>query len=78
MLRAGLGYDTSDVGLVTNVASDHLGIRGIHTLEQLTRLKSIVPENVHPGGYAILNADDDNVYAMKQSISSSSSTGSGS
>ena len=70
MLRAGLGYDQSDVGVVTNVASDHLGIQGIHTLEQLTRLKSIVPENVRPDGYAILNADDGNVFAMKETIAS--------
>ncbi|MFP4259274.1 MAG: cyanophycin synthetase, partial [Desulfovermiculus sp.] len=68
MMRAGLGYDVSDVGVVTNVASDHLGLRGIHTLEQLTRLKSLVVENVRPEGHAILNADDLNVYAMRENI----------
>ncbi|MCF8109032.1 MAG: cyanophycin synthetase [Desulfohalobiaceae bacterium] len=65
MLRAGLGYDLSDVGVVTNVASDHLGLRGIHTLKELTRVKSLVAENVHPDGYAILNADDENVVSMR-------------
>jgi cyanophycin synthetase len=68
MMRSGLGYDVSDVGVVTNVASDHLGLRGIHTLEQLTRLKSLVAENVRPEGYAVLNADDANVYAMRENI----------
>ena len=68
MMRSGLGYDTGDVGVVTNVASDHLGLRGIHTLEQLTRLKSLVVENVRPNGYAVLNADDRNVYAMRDNI----------
>ncbi len=68
MLRAGLGYDLSDVGVITNVASDHLGLQGIHTIEQLTRLKSLVAENVHPDGYAILNADDPNVYFMKENV----------
>ncbi|MFP4035606.1 MAG: cyanophycin synthetase, partial [Desulfovermiculus sp.] len=68
MMRAGMGYDLSDVGVVTNVASDHLGLRGIHTLEHLTRLKSLVAENVRPEGHAILNADDLNVYAMRENI----------
>ena len=68
MMRAGLGYDVSDVGVVTNVASDHLGLRGIHNLEQLTRLKSLVAENVRPEGYAVLNADDLNVFTMRENV----------
>ncbi len=68
MMRAGLGYDLSDVGVVTNVASDHLGLYGIHSLEQLTRLKSLVAENVHSRGYAVLNADDDYVYSMRENV----------
>ena len=66
MVRAGLGYDLSNVGVVTNVASDHLGMYGIQTMQQMTRLKSIVAENIYEDGYAILNADDDNVYSMKK------------
>ncbi|MAO64127.1 MAG: cyanophycin synthetase [Balneola sp.] len=66
ILRAGLGFDHCDVAVVTNVAADHLGIKGIHTLDQLAELKSVVPESVHPEGYAILNADDDRVYAMEE------------
>ncbi|MFO8000892.1 MAG: cyanophycin synthetase [Marinilabilia sp.] len=68
MLRAGLGYDLSNVGVVTNVASDHLGLQGIQTMEQMTRLKSIVAENIYEEGYAVLNADDDNVYSMMKNI----------
>jgi cyanophycin synthetase len=68
MMRSGLGYDMSDVGVVTNVASDHLGLRGIHSVEQLARLKSLVAENVRPEGYAVLNADDANVLAMKEGL----------
>ena len=33
ILRAGLGFDECDVGVVLNVAADHLGLRGIHTLD---------------------------------------------
>ncbi len=69
MMRAGLGYDLSNVGVVTNVASDHLGLCGIHTLEQLTRLKSLVAENVHLQGHVVLNADDDYVYSMQENVS---------
>ncbi len=68
ILRSGLGYDSGDVGVVTNVASDHLGLSGIHSLEQLTRLKSIVVENIYPEGYAVLNADDEHVYSMRDNI----------
>ena len=69
ILRSGLGYDQGNVGVVTNVASDHLGISGINSLEQLTRLKSIVVENIDQQGYAVLNADDDHVFSMTENIS---------
>lgn len=68
ILRAGLGFDRCDVAVVTNVTADHLGMKGIHTLDQMAHLKSVVPESVHPGGYAVLNADDDRVYAMRKNI----------
>ncbi|HET7294231.1 MAG TPA: cyanophycin synthetase [Vicinamibacteria bacterium] len=59
LLRSGLGYDWANVGLVTNVAADHLGIRDIETVEDLARVKSLVTERVFPDGYAIFNAEDD-------------------
>ena len=68
MLRAGLGYDLCNVGVITNVASDHLGLHGIQTMEQMTHVKSIVAENIYEQGYAVLNADDDNVYSMVKNI----------
>lgn len=70
MLRAGLAFPSCDVGIVTNVAADHLGLKGIHTIEQLARVKGVVPETVSPDGYAILNADDDLVYGMRKGIQS--------
>ncbi|PAU95071.1 cyanophycin synthetase [Aliifodinibius salipaludis] len=69
ILRAGLGFDRCDVAVVTNVTADHLGMKGINTLDQMAHVKSVVPESVHPGGYAILNADDDRVYAMRKNVS---------
>lgn len=68
ILRAGLGYKNSNIAIVTNVAPDHLGLKGIHTLEQLAKVKGVVVESVLPDGHAILNADDDLVYAMRSNL----------
>lgn len=68
LLRAGLGFERCEVGIVTNVSSDHLGLKGINSIEQLARVKGVIPETVLPDGYAILNADDDLVYSMRRSI----------
>lgn len=68
LLRAGLGFKKCDVGIVTNVTADHLGLKGIHTIEQLAKVKGVIPETVLPDGYAILNADDDLVYDMRRSV----------
>jgi cyanophycin synthetase len=69
ILRAGLGFHNCDIAIITNIAADHLGLQGIDTLEQLARVKSVVAESVFREGYAILNADDDLVYKMKDNIS---------
>jgi cyanophycin synthetase len=65
ILRAGLGYDECDVGVVLNVSADHLGLRGINTVEQLADVKSVVAAVVKREGHAVLNADDPLVYAMR-------------
>jgi len=68
ILRAGLGFHNCDIGIVTNVAADHLGLRDINTLEDMARVKGVIPESVFPGGYAILNADDDLVVQMSKKL----------
>jgi cyanophycin synthetase len=65
LLRAGLGFDEVDVGVVLNVSADHLGLRGINTVEQLADVKGVVASVVKREGHAILNADDPLVYAMR-------------
>jgi cyanophycin synthetase len=57
LLRAGLGYRRCDVAACLNVASDHLGLKGIDTLEQLAELKRIPIEVARDT--AVLNADDE-------------------
>ncbi len=56
LLRAGMGVRHCDVGAVLNVKSDHLGLRGIGTLEDLAKVKRIVVEVARDT--AVLNADD--------------------
>nr|ABV22536.1 truncated cyanophycin synthetase [synthetic construct] len=66
ILRFGLGFESANVGVVLNVAADHLGIGDIDTIDQLANLKSVVAESVYPDGYAVLNADDRRVAAMAE------------
>jgi cyanophycin synthetase len=68
LLRSGLAFDRSNVGVVLNVAADHLGIGDIDTIEQLAHLKSVVAETVMPSGYAVINADDPLVSAMAKRV----------
>jgi len=58
MLREGLAFDQADVGALLNIAEDHLGLKGIHTVEDLADLKALVVETVRRGGTSVLNADD--------------------
>ncbi|MDP4092820.1 MAG: cyanophycin synthetase [Bacillota bacterium] len=58
IVRKGLGYDLADVGVITNISDDHLGIDGIESIEDLAFVKSLVIEAIKPDGYAVINADD--------------------
>jgi len=62
ILRAGLGYQESNVAACLNVDADHLGLKGIDTLEQLAAVKRVVVETATD--VAVLNADDINCLKM--------------
>src|SRR5690606_16375661 len=62
LLRAGMGVPKVHVGAVLNVQADHLGLKGIDTLEQLAEVKRIVVEVARD--CAVLNADDPLVLRM--------------
>ena len=68
ILRSGLAFDSCDVGVVLNVAADHLGLGGIDTIEQMAKVKAVVAETVKADGHAILNADDPLVAAMAEKL----------
>ncbi|MDF2435882.1 MAG: cyanophycin synthetase [Bacteroidota bacterium] len=68
ILRSGLAFDQCDIGIVTNVAADHLGMQDIYTVEDMARVKEVIPRSVKKDGYAILNASIDLVYNMAEHI----------
>lgn len=64
IIWGGLGYDRSDIAVITNISADHLGQDGLRTVEDLVFVKSLVVEAVSPNGAVVLNADDPNVLKM--------------
>lgn len=58
LLRRGLGYDWTDVGVITNITAEHLGQDGLDSIEDLAHVKAVVAERVRDGGTLVLNADD--------------------
>ena len=58
LVRKGLGYDLADIGIVTNVTNDHIGLDGIDTIEDMAFVKALVLEAVKKDGYSVINADD--------------------
>ncbi len=68
ILRRGLAIDEADVGVFLNVSSDHLGLDGVETLDELADVKGIVVETVKETGRAVLNAQDPRVVRFKDSI----------
>lgn len=68
ILRSGLGFKQCDVSIITNITADHLGLQDIETLEDLAEVKAVVARSTRKEGYALLNADDDRVYALKNTL----------
>jgi cyanophycin synthetase len=71
LVLRGMGYESNEVGVVTNVSSDHLDLQGIHTLPELAEVKSTVVRVTKPDGWAVLNADDPLVAAMSRRVRAS-------
>lgn len=69
ILRSGLGFKVCDIGVITNIQEDHLGISDIHDLKDLSRVKSVVVESVKKDGWAVLNGEDENCLNIARSLS---------
>ncbi|MVN21360.1 cyanophycin synthetase [Mucilaginibacter arboris] len=63
ILRSGLGFSQCDIGVLTNIQEDHLGLNDIYTLDELARVKEVVINSVKKTGWAVINADND--YCVK-------------
>ena len=68
ILLRGLGYESNDVSVVTNVSADHLGLHGVYSVEELARVKAVVPAVTKESGFAVLNAGDELVLGMRTVI----------
>ncbi len=66
IVRGGLGYDWSDISVISNVRLDHIGQDGIETLEDLLFIKALVAERVREGGTLVLNADDERLAQLME------------
>jgi cyanophycin synthetase len=66
ILLRGIGYAANDVAVVTNVSADHLGLQGIDTLDELAEVKGAIVRITRRDGWAVLNAADDRVWAMRR------------
>ena len=54
ILRSGLGFSRCDIGIITNIQEDHLGLSDIHNLDDLARVKATVVRSIKKDGWAIL------------------------
>jgi cyanophycin synthetase len=66
IVRRGLGYDWSDISVMTNIAADHIGQDGIESVEDILHIKALVAERVREGGTLILNADDEHLARLPE------------
>jgi cyanophycin synthetase len=66
ILLRGIGYESNDVSVFTNISADHLGLLGIETVEGLATVKQTVIAVTQPNGFAVLNVDDPLVWASRE------------
>jgi cyanophycin synthetase len=59
ILRSGLGFGHCDIGVITNIQEDHLGLADIHSLDDLAKVKAVVIDSVKKDGWGVLNADNE-------------------
>ncbi len=64
ILLRGVGYESNEASVLTNVSSDHLDLQGIHTLGELAAVKAVICRITRPDGWVVLNADDPHVAAV--------------
>jgi cyanophycin synthetase len=64
----GVGYESNEASVLTNVSSDHLDLQGIHTIPELAEVKATICRITRPDGWVVLNADDPLVHAVARRV----------
>ena len=64
----GVGYESNEASVLTNVSSDHLDLQGIHTLPELAEVKATICRITKPDGRVVLNGDDPFVAATARRV----------
>jgi cyanophycin synthetase len=68
LLLRGVGYESNDASVLTNISSDHLDVQGIHTLPELAEVKAVIARMTRPEGWVVLNADDPLLAAVARRV----------
>ena len=68
LVLRGVGYESNETSVLTNVSSDHLDLQGIHTLPELAEVKATICRITRPTGWVVLNADDPLVAAVARRV----------
>jgi cyanophycin synthetase len=58
ILLRGMACESNDVGVMTNITGDHLGLHGVRSVEGLAEVKAVVLRTTQADGWVVLNADD--------------------
>jgi len=68
ILLRGVGYESNEASVITNVSSDHMDLQGIHTLPELAEVKGVIARMTRPSGWVVLNADDPHVAGIARTV----------
>jgi cyanophycin synthetase len=68
ILLRGVGYESNEASVLTNVSADHLDLQGVHTLAGLAEVKATICRITRPEGWVVLNADDPHVAAVARRV----------
>ena len=68
ILLRGMGYESNDASVITNISSDHMDLQGIHTLPEVAEVKAVVARITKPDGWVVLNADDRHVAGIAAKV----------
>jgi cyanophycin synthetase len=64
----GVGYESNEASILTNVSADHLDLQGIHTLPELAEVKATICRITRPDGWTVLNGEDPLVRAVGRRV----------